>query len=554
MRVSPALRQDLETAARTHASRWQKGGHFRLAIDRVFSVAGSGTVVTGTVFDGSVAVGARCMLSPKGTTVRVRGLEMRGQAVDGVSAGSRCAINLAGVEVAEVTRGDWLVSPQNHAPTHRLDTALSLLASEAHPLAHQTPVHLHLGTTDVVARIATRRGVPIGPGTTAHAQLVLERPVAAFVGDRFIVRDQAARRTLGGGAVIDPFPATDRRGSPQNDAVREAMSLGEPRLTLAALLQISDYAIDLRRFERAFNLTAEHAAALYREAAAVTLGRDTPVVIPAANVRMLEERVLETLAGPNGGEPAASGIGLDALRKAVAPYLPPEAFLSLIRELGFRRKVELANSIVQLSGQQRELQSRRRSVVAAGAADPDRRRRHSAAVERLAVDLNVKEAVLVDLLHRKRKSGLVAAATANRFYPRESLARLAASAARLADDSESGEFSAGSVPRRAGHRTNPGHPYPGALRPDGCHAAQGRLAPDESEFRGDRRHGLANAGRCAPSGRARRAHDERGNEASQHRPPDPMTTDGSCSGSMTSLGRETSPVGCTDFKSGGRRP
>ena len=442
MRVLAALRQDLETAARTHASRWQKGGHFRLAIDRVFSVAGSGTVVTGTVFDGSVAIGARCILSPRGTTVRVRGLEMRGQAVDGISAGSRCAINLAGVEVAEVTRGDWLVSPQNHAPTHRLDTTLSLLASEAHPLAHQTPVHLHLGTTDVVARIATRRGVPIGPGTTAHAQLVLERPVAAFVGDRFIIRDQAARRTLGGGAVIDPFPATDRRGSPQNDAVRSAMSLGEPRLTLAALLQISDHAIDLRRFERAFNLTNEHAAALYREAAAVTLGRDTPVVIPAANVRMLEERVLETLAGPNRAEPHASGIGLDALRKAVAPYLPPEAFLSLIRELGFRRKVELANSIVQLSGHSGSfspadevLWQRVLPILIEGGAAPP-------LVERLAVDLNVKEAVLVDLLHRKRKSGLVAAATATRFYPRESLARLAASAARVADDSEAGEFSA----------------------------------------------------------------------------------------------------------------
>ena len=435
-----ALREDLETAARTHASRWRKGGHFRLAIDRVFSVAGSGTVVTGTVFDGSVAIGARCVLSPKGTTVRVRGLEMRGQAVDGVSAGSRCAINLAGVEVVEVTRGDWLVSPLNHAPTQRLDTAFSLLASEAHPLAHQTPVHLHLGTTDVVARIATRRGVPIGPGTTAHAQLVLERPVAAFVGDRFIVRDQAARRTLGGGAVIDPFPATDRRGSPQNDTVRQAMSLGEPRLTLAALLQIVDYAIDLRRFERAFNLTAGDAAALYHEAAAVTLGRDTPVVIPAANVRMLEERVLETLARHNSL--AASGMGVDALRKAVAPYLPPEGFLSLIRELGFRRKVELANSIVQLSGHSGSfsaadevLWQRVLPILIEGGSAPP-------LVERVAADLNVKEAALVDLLHRKRKSGLVAAATATRFYPRESLARLAASAARVADGSEAGEFSA----------------------------------------------------------------------------------------------------------------
>ncbi len=436
------LRQDLEAAARMHASRWQKDGHFRLAIDRVFSVTGSGTVVTGTVFDGNVATGARCTLSPRGTTVRVRGLEMRGQAVDSVSAGSRCAINLAGVEVAEVTRGDWLVSPLNDAPTHRLDATLTLLASEARPLAHQTQVHLHLGTADVVARIVTRRGVAIGPGTTAHAQLVLERPVAAFVGDRFIVRDQAARRTLGGGVVIDPFPSTDRRASPQRDTVRQAMSLGDPRLTLAALMQIPDYAIDLNRFERAFNLTAERAAALYREASAATLGRDMRIAIPASNVRMLEERVLETLAGSNADKPGASGIGLDALRKDVAPYLPPEAFLFLVRELGFRHKIELANSIVRLSGSSGSftpadevLWQRVLPAMIEGGATP-------LPVEQLAVDLNVKETVLVDLLHRKRKSGLVAAATASRFYPRESLARLAASAAHVADASESGAFTA----------------------------------------------------------------------------------------------------------------
>ncbi len=519
-----ALREDLEAAARTHASRWQKGGHFRLAIDRVFSVAGSGTVVTGTVFDGSVAVGARCVLSPKGTTVRVRGLEMRGQAVDSIGAGSRCAINLAGVEVAEVTRGDWLVSPQNHAPTQRLDTTLSLLASETHPLAHQTPVHLHLGTTDVVARIATRRGVPIGPGTTAHAQLVLERPVAAFVGDRFIIRDQAARRTLGGGAVIDPFPAADRRGSLQNDAVRRAMSLGEPRLTLAALLQISDHAIDLRRFERAFNLTNEHAAALYREAAAVTLGRDTPVAIPAANVRLLEERVLETLARPNRAEPHASGIGLDALRKAVAPYLPPEAFLSLIRELGFRRKVELANSIVQLSGHSGSFSPADEVLWQRVLPAPDRRRRRAAA-RRTARGRSqcqgsrARRPPPSQAKERPRRRG-------NRNALLSARVARAPGGFRRAPGGRQriGRVYGGPVPRRAGHRTNPCDPYSGALRPDGCHATQGRLAPDESEFHGDRGHGLADVRRCAPSTRPRRAHDERGTEAPQPRPQDPMTT------------------------------
>jgi selenocysteine-specific elongation factor len=175
--------------------------------------------------------------------------------------------------------------------------------------------------------------------------------------------------------------------------------------------------------------------------------------------------VLETLARHNNV--AASGMGVDALRKAVAPYLPPEAFLSLIRELGFRRKVELANSIVQLSGHSGSfsaadevLWQRVLPILIEGGAAPP-------LVERVAADLNVKEVALVELLHRKRKSGVVAAASPTLFY-RASRSRDAGVRRARNGASQSGEFSAAQYRDALGTGRGRCHPHPGALRPDGC--------------------------------------------------------------------------------------
>jgi selenocysteine-specific elongation factor len=207
------LRQTLAAAAAAHRSRYRDGHHFRLAVDRVFSVAGTGTVVTGTVFHGRVKRGDRLVVSPAGHAVRVRGIEIRGLAAEDAQAGDRCALSLAGAEAAQVKRGDWVVEEPLHAPTQRIDVLLKLLPSERSPLEHWTPVHLHLGTDALTARVATPRAHPIQPGASAHAQLVFDRPILAVNSDRYIVRDQSGRRTLGGGIVLDPFAPRRKPGA-----------------------------------------------------------------------------------------------------------------------------------------------------------------------------------------------------------------------------------------------------------------------------------------------------------------------------------------------------
>src|SRR5690606_35016222 len=137
-------------------------------------------------------------------------------------AGERCALNLTGADVESVRRGDWVMAEAIHRPTQRLDVRLSVLPGENRPLKHWTPVHLHLATADVTARVSLRRGESLRAGGNGGARLERGEPVSALQGDRFILRGQSALRTLGGGLVIEPLPPASRRGKARA-AVRAAL-------------------------------------------------------------------------------------------------------------------------------------------------------------------------------------------------------------------------------------------------------------------------------------------------------------------------------------------
>src|SRR5215475_1016714 len=200
-------------------------GRFRLAVDRSFTLSGVGTVVTGTVFAGQVSAGDRLLLSPSGTEARVRGIHAQNRQAERGRAGQRCAINIAGPQIDKdsVQRGDWLVDPAAHAPTDRFDACLRLLPTEVRPLRHWTPVHLHLGAAHLPARVALLDTEALAPGETALAQVVTDRSIGTLHGDRLILRDQSAQRTVGGGLVLDPWPPARGRRRPQRLATLRAL-------------------------------------------------------------------------------------------------------------------------------------------------------------------------------------------------------------------------------------------------------------------------------------------------------------------------------------------
>ncbi len=436
-----ALRQVLTKAANEHAGRSARDQHFRFAIDRAFTIAGSGTVVTGTVFNGALAANDKLVVSPKGTPVRVRGIQMRGKPVERAQAGQRCALNLTGTDLETVARGDWLLAEAIHAPTQRIDARVTVLASETEPLEHWTPLHLHLATADVPARISIPKEAAIAPGGSVIAQLVLAKPVVALNGDRFILRDQSARRTLGGGIVLDPFARSVRRASAARQAELAALEQGSAETTLAELLKGGDRGVDLARFERTFNLLPERAAQLYAAAGVAALGKEVRTGVARAFRDSLREKIVATLKDFHRGQPQATGMETAVLRKQLAPQLPAEAFQSLLRELADERKLEIASNAVRIPGHdatsnpedERMWQAVVPALKAGGFAPPT--------VTELAAALKLKEAALKDFLHRKSRGGAVMRVV-DRFYLRETLATLAATAHAVAKASPNGMFTA----------------------------------------------------------------------------------------------------------------
>ncbi len=234
-------------------------GHPRLAVDRAFTLSGAGLVVTGTLVAGRIAVDDRLMLSPPGLELRVRGLHAQNRAATIAEAGQRVALNITGPRLSKdaVTRGDWVLHPDVHAPTAALDARLRVLADEPAPLRADTPVHLHLGAAHVMARVHPLEGERIRPGEDALVRLTLDRPIGALAGDRLVLRDAGASRTIGGGSVIDPFPPTRGRRTPARLAQLAALEAPEPHVALRQLLALPPGWADRARFLRARNLPAD---------------------------------------------------------------------------------------------------------------------------------------------------------------------------------------------------------------------------------------------------------------------------------------------------------
>lgn len=435
------LQQLLVRESATLAARRAAGQRFRLAIDRAFVVAGSGTVVTGTVFNGKVGNGDKLMVSPAGLPVRVRGIQISGAATECAQAGQRCALNLAGTGLDSVHRGDWVLDEALHEPTERIDARVTVLAAEAQPLRHWTPVHLHLATSDVTARVAMRRGEAVAPGASDVVQLILDKPVGALNGDRFIMRDQSATRTLGGGIVLDPFAPTRRTGAARRMQL-EALGASSPAAALAALVDIALGGVDLGRFEKTFNLTDEHAAELYAAADIVAIGRERAIGLPRSTLAGLRDNVVSAVDASHRTNPQALGKEIDALRGEIAPQLPSEAFSALLRELVDERRLEVTGSVARVPGHnptanaadEKLWQLIRPSLDAAGFAPQPLRE--------LAVTLKLKEAIVRDFLHRKAKGGDVIKVGADRFYPRATIATLAAIAQATAQAQPGSQFTA----------------------------------------------------------------------------------------------------------------
>ena len=347
-----ALRERLFAVARTMRSR-AAGGRFRLAVDRCFTLAGAGTVVTGTVLSGAVAVGDRVVVSPCGLAARVRSIHAQNRPAERGVAGERCALNLAGDGVSKdaIARGQMIVEAHLHAPTDRIDAIFKLLRSEPKPVAQWTPVRLHHAAAEVGARIVLLGEERLAPAAEATIQLVLERPIAGAAGDRFVLRDTTGQRTIGGGRFLDlRAPARKRRG-PERLAQLAAHALSDPAEALAALLNRSPFHLDLSAFGRDRALSdAEIEAAVGRCDAIKVPTSSATLALSAAAWLKLKRSLLATLEKFHAYHADLQGIGIEPLRLQLEPRLPAPGFIAVLQSLTRSGEIALDGAWVRLPG------------------------------------------------------------------------------------------------------------------------------------------------------------------------------------------------------------
>ena len=336
------LRQALLDQA-AHINARSESGHFRLAIDRTFSVTGAGVVVTGTAFAGRVQVGDELTLSPLGRRVRVRGLHAQNREANEAHAGQRVALNLAGERLAveQVSRGDWLLAPTLQAASQRIDIEFTLLASEARALKHWTPVHVHLGAQDVTGRIALLEGECVAPGGQVHAQLQLNGPVHAIHGDRVVLRDQSAQRTLGGGRVLDPFAPPRNRHRQARRAQLRALAGNTLEDILPQLLPSAVNGVEPAYLERQFNRPRE--TWQLPDAAVEITTRQGTRLFERSYWDYLGKSLAPALQRFHEEQPDELGPDRDRLRRYALPQLERPVFIALLEQA-------LAEGTVHASG------------------------------------------------------------------------------------------------------------------------------------------------------------------------------------------------------------
>jgi selenocysteine-specific elongation factor len=327
-------------------------GRFRLAIDRCFTLGGIGTVVTGTVLSGTAAVGEHVTISPSGASARIRSIHAQNRHSERGRAGERCALNLVGdgIDKDAIQRGDIALDPALHAPTDRIDATLRVLFSERRPIAHWMPVRLHHAAAEVGARVVLL-GEPIAPGAEGRVQLVLDRPIAASVGDRFVVRDTSAQRTIGGGRFLDLRAPTRKRRTPERMAQLDAQAIQDAELALGALLACAPNYVDLTIFARDRTLSGEELDQLVKKLELIPIPlRNAVFALLPLHWLQFRRDVAKKLAEFHAGNPDQQGIGMERLRLRIEPRLPASVFVAALQSLSRAGEISLEGAWVRLPG------------------------------------------------------------------------------------------------------------------------------------------------------------------------------------------------------------
>jgi selenocysteine-specific elongation factor len=330
-------------------------GLFRLPVDRVFSMKGFGTVITGTLISGKVTVGDRVMLYPSGLTAKVRGLQVHNQSVESAEAGMRTAINFQGLEKAEVNRGDVIATPEALVPSYMIDVTLHYLPSNPKALKNRARVRFHAGTNEILGIVALLDRGELTPGESATVQIRLETPVTLVKDDHYVVRSYSPVRTVGGGQVLNPIAPKHKSSKPE--AIQRLTTLVDaaPEHVVAYHVEAAGYGgCSFNDLMIMANLPEKQLDRLLQsmmsQKAAVQIDRDKRRYVHASTFTALQHLLADQLSAYHGKYALKQGMPKEELKSRLPDSVDIKLFTLTLQQMVKNAEIAVEEDIVRLAG------------------------------------------------------------------------------------------------------------------------------------------------------------------------------------------------------------
>ena len=362
-----ALREALiQMADRAHGRKDR--GVFWMPVDRSFTIKGFGTVVTGSVLSGQVAVGESVELLPAQRVVKIRGIQTHGKAVEAARLGDRAALNLANISKDEIERGDVLATPEYFEPSRIFDVRFHLLRSAQRPLKHRTRVRLHVGTREIMARIRPLDAEVIEPGQSAFVQLFLEEPAVAIRRDPFVIRQYSPPITIGGGTILDTNPVRHKRFDAGVLERLAALEEHDPTEVVVSALLARPIQTDLKELIRASGISEAELIkildGLVQQGLVIRWGpANNPFFFHSLQMDRLKERLLNALEEFHRKEPLRPGMSKAELRNQLGEGLAAVLFERALEGLKVEGKLDESQQWVKLKAHQIRLSENERELA-----------------------------------------------------------------------------------------------------------------------------------------------------------------------------------------------
>ncbi|MDI6784858.1 MAG: GTP-binding protein, partial [bacterium] len=330
-------------------------GYFRLPIDRVFVLPGFGTIVTGTTASGIIHQGDPVRILPQNIETRVRSIEVHSVSAETAKTGQRTALNLPGIEKIQLHRGNVVCSPQLQRTTQRIDVFLNFLPSAKIELQSGMKLRLHTGTIEELCSIILLNQEKIKPGETAFAQLIPETPIAVWRNDRFILRDEQAQHTLGGGKILNAFG--ERYRIPKELLITIFQQLASDNLKTIAIQYLSlsrEFNLSVPELAEYMNLREEETLALVKTIPEISMleSETAPELVLQSRLNQIKQQIIDRVREYHQKEPLQTGIDYESLKTAIAAEVPPKIYRQIIGQLVTQKTIVTAGKFVRLSEHQ----------------------------------------------------------------------------------------------------------------------------------------------------------------------------------------------------------